>query len=87
MPGVQPSGSELLDALDLSLDVFGAQVEVHPVLARLCFRHPLQQQRGLRAVLWKQEEVGLREADLAVAEGGGPEVGQRLGVGAVDDQV
>jgi hypothetical protein len=79
--------AQLLEPLDLGGDVGDPQVEVDAYLALLGFGHPLQDHRRVRPFGWQQQAVRLAEPDDAVAERLRPERGQRLGVGAVDDDV
>ena len=84
---VDSPSTQRLEPLDLGGDVGDAQVEVDAHLALLGFGDPLQYDRRVGPLGRQQEAVGLAEPDDAVAEGVRPERGQRLGVGAVDDDV
>jgi hypothetical protein len=84
---VDPPSSQLFEPLDLGGDVGDPQVEVDAHLALLGFGHPLQDHRRVRPFGRQQQAVRLAEPDDAVAERAGPERGERLGVGAVDDDV
>jgi hypothetical protein len=84
---VDPPSTQLLEPLDLGGDVGGPQIEVDAHLALLGFGHPLQDDRRVWPFGGQQQAVRLAEPDDAVAERFGPERGQRLGVGAVDDDV
>jgi hypothetical protein len=84
---VDPASTQPLEPLDLGGDVGDPQVEVDADFALLGFGHPLQNHRWVRPFGRQQQAVRLAEPDDAVAERLGPERGQRLGVGAVDDDV
>jgi hypothetical protein len=84
---VDSPSAQLLEPLDLGGDVRDPQVEVDTHLALLGFGHPLQDHRRVRPFSRQQQAVRLSEPDDAVAERLRPERGQRLGVGAVDDDV
>jgi hypothetical protein len=87
LANVDPPSAQLLEPLDLGGDVRDPQVEMDAHLALLGFGHPLQDHRRVRPFGRQQQAVRLAEPDDAVAERLGPERGQRLGVGAVDDDV
>jgi hypothetical protein len=84
---VDPASTQLLESLDLGGDVVDPQVEVDAHLALLGLRYPLQDHRRIRPLGRQQQAVLLAAPDDAVAERRRPERGQRLGVGAVDDDV
>jgi hypothetical protein len=84
---VDSASAQLLESLDLGGDVGDAQVEVDAHLALLGFGHALQDHRRVRPLGRQQQAVLLAASDDAVVERLGPEGGQRLGVGAVDDDV
>jgi hypothetical protein len=84
---VNPPSTQLLEPLDLGGDVVDAQVEVDARLALLGLRYALQDHRRIRPFGRQQQAVLLAAPDDAVAERLRPERGQRLGIGAVDDDV
>jgi hypothetical protein len=59
---------------------------VHPVLADLGFVDALQQQLGLLAGLVDEQHVAADAAKGGVTDSGGPEVGELVGVDAVEDE-
>src|SRR5262245_5040554 len=84
LPG-QLDGAEAEDASDLGLQVWRAQVQVHPVLVPLFIRHLLQQDLRTLAVCGKQTEV-LAQGQLFpdIAEHPGPEFPGAVQAGARD---
>src|SRR5205807_5764355 len=70
----------------LGVDIDGVEVDVHAVLAGLRFGHPLQDQLGGPILLGRQQAQVRRLVRLApVADRRRPEMGQPLGVAAVED--
>ena len=70
----------------LRLDLRRFDVEVHSVLDHLGFGDALEEELRQSRVRGEEEHVATGGAKALIAEGGAPELGQLLGVGAVKDE-
>jgi hypothetical protein len=81
-----PPGSQRFQSLGLGVDVGGLDVEVHAVLDRLGLGDALEQELGTARLGRDEQHVLAGAAQALVPEGGSPELGQDLRVGAVQHQ-
>jgi hypothetical protein len=78
-------GTKAEKPLHLSLEITGAQVEVHPVLAVLTLGDPLQQNLGALAICWKQALIATDGNTVPdISEYTGPEFSGAVQPQAVD---
>src|SRR5256885_2641457 len=84
---LRPGGAEGLESGRFGLDVVSQYVEVHAVLGRLWFVHPLQDDRRPFSVGGLQSYVLTGRAAAGVAQDPTPEAGPLLRGGAVEDQL
>src|SRR3954447_11793222 len=82
---IELGGAEGDEAVGFGLDVGGVDVEVHAVLHGLGLGDTLQDQLVLGAVAGAEHDVLPRRGDFLVAEGTGPERGERSRVLAVEN--
>jgi hypothetical protein len=84
---VDPPSTQLLESFDLGGDMGDPPVEMDAHFALLGLRYALQDHWWERPFGRQQQAVLVAAPDNSVAERLRPERGQRIGVGAVDDDV
>lgn len=79
-PGAGPGGAEGDEAVGFGFDVGDFDVEVHAVLDGLGLGDALEEQLGPWSTVGEERDVGASGAEVEVAQGGRPELGEACGV-------